>query len=76
MVMCENRLMTPGDLGLERRSARRTIRTLVGARAAAEKEAIQYALRHTGNNVSRAARELRISRVTLYRLIEKYSIAL
>jgi DNA-binding NtrC family response regulator len=74
MVMCENRLMTPGDLGLERRSARRTIRTLVGARAAAEKEAIQYALRHTGNNVSRAARELRISRVTLYRLMEKYGI--
>jgi DNA-binding NtrC family response regulator len=74
MVMCENRLIAPADLGLERRSSKRCIRTLVGARAAAEKEAIQYALRHTRNNVSHAAHELRISRVTLYRLMEKYGI--
>jgi DNA-binding NtrC family response regulator len=48
--------------------------TLVGARAAAEKEAIQSALRHARNNVSHAAQELRISRVTLYRLMDKYGL--
>jgi DNA-binding NtrC family response regulator len=74
MVMCENRLIGALDLGLERRSSRRCIMTLAGARAAAEKEAIQSTLRHTRNNVSRAAQELRISRVTLYRLMDKYGI--
>jgi DNA-binding NtrC family response regulator len=76
MVMCENRLIAPGDLGLERRGVKRTIRTLGGARAAAEKEAIRYALQYARNNVSRAARELGISRVMLYRLKQKYGIAI
>ena len=74
MVMCENRLIGAADLGLERRSSRRCVMTLAGARAAAEKEAIQFALRHARNNVSHAAQELRISRVTLYRLMDKYGI--
>jgi DNA-binding NtrC family response regulator len=76
MVMCETRLITPTDLGLERRSSRRSIMSLDDARGAAEKEAILYALQRAGNNISQAARELRISRVTLYRLMEKYSITL
>ena len=71
MVMCENRLITPADLGLERRVAKRQLVTLEEARLAAEKEAIQSALKCTRNNVSRAAHELGVSRVTLYRLMEK-----
>ncbi len=71
MIMCENRLITPADLGMERREQRRCMLTLDAVRVAAEREAIQTALRRTHRNVSRAAQELGVSRVTLYRLMEK-----
>lgn len=71
MIMCENRLITPADLGMERRVQRRNMLTLDAVRVAAEREAIQTALRRTHRNVSRAAQELGVSRVTLYRLMEK-----
>ena len=74
MVMCENRLITPGDLGLERRTSKRQLITLEEARALAEKQAIQSCLRATRNNISLAARQLGVSRVTLYRLLEKYNL--
>lgn len=71
MVMCENRLITPADLGLERRAFGRHMLTLDEVRSTAEREAIQTALRRTHKNVSKAAQELGVSRVTLYRLMEK-----
>lgn len=71
MVMCENPLITPADLGLERRTFGRNMLTLDEIRSTAERAAIQTALRHTHKNISRAAQELGISRVTLYRLMEK-----
>lgn len=74
MVMCENRLITTADLGLERRSSHRRLTTLDDARTKAEKEAIQFSLRFNRNNVSQAARQLGVSRVTLYRLMEKFEI--
>ncbi|MBZ0253783.1 MAG: sigma 54-interacting transcriptional regulator, partial [Candidatus Methylomirabilis sp.] len=40
-----------------------------------EKRAIERALRLTGGNISRAARELRIGRATFYRKLEKYDLA-
>jgi DNA-binding NtrC family response regulator len=48
--------------------------TLSVARAQAERTAIVASLVRTGHNVSRAARELEVSRVTLYRLMKKYRI--
>lgn len=71
MVMCDNSLITPADLGLERRISGRHMLTLDEARSTAERAAIQTALRRTHKNVSRAAKELGVSRVTLYRLMEK-----
>ncbi len=71
MVMCENRLITPADLGLEHPASGRLIITLDEARLTAEREVIQTALRRTHKNVSKAAQELGVSRVTLYRLMEK-----
>ena len=71
MVMCEHRLITPADLGLERRAFGRRMLTLDEVRSTAEREAIQTALRRTHKNVSKAAQELGVSRVTLYRLMEK-----
>jgi DNA-binding NtrC family response regulator len=76
MIMAERRLITPADLGLTEANARRNVITLSNARAAAESDVIRATLRSNANNVSRAARELGISRVTLYRLMEKFGIDL
>jgi len=74
MIMSEHRLITPADLGLSSASAPKNVITLSRARAAAESDVIRATLRSNANNVSRAARELGISRVTLYRLMEKFGI--
>lgn len=71
MVMCENRLITPADLGLERRTSKWRQLTLEEARIEAEKSVIQSALQRSRNNISQAANDLGVSRVTLYRLMEK-----
>ena len=74
IVMSENRLLTPSDLGLDRRYKDRMLQTLEEARAVADRESIITSLHYTNNNMSRAAEALGISRVSLYRLIDKYSI--
>ncbi|MFZ2170515.1 MAG: sigma-54 dependent transcriptional regulator [Methylococcaceae bacterium] len=74
IVVSENRLLTPGDLGLDRRYKERMLKTLEEARAVADRESIITSLRLTNNNMSRAAETLGISRVSLYRLIDKYNI--
>lgn len=75
VVMCDKRFITVDDLGLEQYSGSRSIPTLKEARAEAEKHAITSCLRSTQNNISEAARMLAVSRLTLYRLIEKYELA-
>jgi DNA-binding NtrC family response regulator len=52
------------------------LQTLEEARALADKESIVTSLRHANFNMSRAAESLGISRVSLYRLIEKYSLSM
>ena len=75
-VMCEARLIAPADLGLERREpSRRRLLTLEQWRAHAEREAISNALRRNRKNVTQAARELGVSRMTLYRLMERLNVA-
>ena len=56
-------------------SRHRPVLSLHKARRAAEQAAIENALRKTDNNITKAASELGISRVTLYRLLEKTRIA-
>ena len=75
LVMSENNLLSPADLCLERRYKERMLQTLEEARAAADRELILTSLRHTSNNMSRAAEALGISRVSLYRLMNKYDIS-
>jgi DNA-binding NtrC family response regulator len=75
LVMSDGPLLTPEDLGLERRTLRRSVRTLDEARATAEKSAILNAFANTGSNISQAAEYLSVSRGTLYRLMEKFDIA-
>lgn len=74
IVMCDKRVISPQDLGLNAATVCGRVLTIDRARAEAERAAIVASLKHTRRNVSRAARLLGVSRVTLYRLMEKYSI--
>ena len=72
VVMSEGRLITLVDLGLNAQDAAENL-TLDQAREMAELAAVQKSLRRNNNNVSEAARQLGVSRVTLYRLMNKLS---
>jgi DNA-binding NtrC family response regulator len=74
VVMCEDRLLRPRDLGLDKDAPNCTLVTLAEARAQAERAAIETTLAAVRNNISKAARRLKISRVTLYRLMEQHAI--
>ena len=53
-----------------------TPRALADVRADADRHAIEASLRATRHNVSAASRLLNISRLSLYRLMEKYHVQL
>ncbi len=75
MVMCEERLITPDDLGLERRKdVVRARPSLEDIRNCAEREAVTAALARNRNHALHAAQDLGISRATLYRLIDKHCV--
>jgi len=74
IVMTEHRLIRPSDLGLDTQGMPITALALEQARVDAEVRAIRSCLKAANNNVSRSARMLGISRVTLYRLMAKHNI--
>ncbi|MFZ1829138.1 MAG: sigma 54-interacting transcriptional regulator [Candidatus Competibacteraceae bacterium] len=74
VLLSEGPYVVPVDLELERRSLGRGFVTLDEARMAADREVIQSTLLRTRFNIARAAQELGVSRMTLYRLMEKYDI--
>ncbi len=68
VLLCDDNLISPVHLDLERRKNSRQIVTIEEARKRAEYEAIQSAIQHAGGNLTRAAELLDISRASLYRL--------
>ncbi len=71
------KMIHPSDMGLEDApvdSAAEKLSTLKEARDTAEKTAVRRALALTGNNISRAAKLLEISRPTLHDLFNKHGI--
>jgi len=75
VVMTDRRLIGPNDLGLA--PAENPVGMgLDAARTVAERDAIVLTLTRVGRNITHAARELGVSRMTLYRLMDKHSIAL
>jgi DNA-binding NtrC family response regulator len=72
MVLAEGRLIGAHDLGL----APRVIASggLDASRIDAERAAIGASLERAGSNITHAARDLGISRMTLYRLLAKHGI--
>lgn len=73
MIMTENRLLTAADLGLEDVAMADCAISLDHARDQAEQDVIQRTLRYNNNGMSQTARQLGISRATLYRLVSKFS---
>jgi DNA-binding NtrC family response regulator len=73
VVMTDQRYISARDMGLAPAGVV-TSTDLDAARTLAEREAISRALTLVGNNVTRAARELGVSRMTLYRLMDKHRI--
>lgn len=71
MVMAEGRLITAANLGLEGDNPQSTGKTLDESRTQAARTAVEDGLRRTRNNISQTARDLGVSRATLYRLMEK-----
>ena len=74
VVMSELRLIGPADLGLAEVEGPVGLE-LDAARTMAERDAICLTLTRVGRNITRAARELGVSRMTLYRLMDKHRIA-
>ena len=75
VVLADGKLIGPEDLGLERPDESMMREPLGEARMKAERHAISECLQCAGKNVSYAARQLGISRMTLYRLMAKHRIS-
>jgi two-component system response regulator HydG len=73
VVMTEQRLIGAADLGLDEETPV-DWGGLQEIRVKAEKSAIRFSLERVRHNVTLAARELGVSRMTLYRLMAKHSI--
>jgi DNA-binding NtrC family response regulator len=76
VVMTEGRFIQPEDLDFKREEQHAPLMSLEDARARAEGAMILRALSQTRNRVAHAADLLGVSRVTLYRLIEKHNITI
>ena len=80
LVLAEGRLIVPGDLGLAEAVAPSHPVAMQNpglgeSRVQAERQAIRYSLERAGGNVAQAARELGVSRMTLYRLLGRHAIS-
>jgi PAS domain S-box-containing protein len=74
MVMCDKNLISAADLGIESTSAGFDKLSLREIKEQAEKQAIREAIARAGQNIALASRHLGISRVMLYRLMNKYDL--
>ena len=74
MVLGEGRLIAPHDLGLASRRPAAGSAGLDALRIDAERAAIGASLERAGRNITHAARDLGVSRMTLYRLLAKHGI--
>jgi DNA-binding NtrC family response regulator len=66
--------LSPRDLDLPRRASEPEPMSLEQSRERAEKETLRQALARNRRNVTRAAQELQVSRMTIYRLLEKHGM--
>jgi len=75
VLMADQNTIGAEDLHLPSQRIGTSIITLQECVAKAERAAVETALHKNRGNVNRTSRELGVSRVTLYRLLEKHAIA-
>ncbi|MFL6706975.1 MAG: sigma 54-interacting transcriptional regulator [Massilia sp.] len=76
MVLAEASLIHAADLNLPVEPEQPMGDALVDSRVRAERDAICVSLANAGKNVTHAARDLGVSRMTLYRLLAKHNISI
>ncbi len=76
ILLSKNNLITATDLGLNEQSIANKTMSLDTARLKAEEELIRRTLMVNSKNVSKTARDLGVSRVTLYRVIKRCNISI
>lgn len=76
IVMADGRLIIPADMGLTSSDGEASADALGRIRIDAERVAVCEALAQARNNITHAARALCISRMTLYRLIDRHQLDL
>ena len=74
VIISEGKSITPSDLELEAPSGVAKLKTLKEIREGAEEDHARKALEKYNGNISKAAKELGISRPTFHELIKKYNI--
>jgi len=74
VIMSEGKKITLKDLGMESTVGKKECIVLKDAREILEKELILKAMARNGNNLTKAASDLGVSRPTLYDLMEKLGI--
>jgi two-component system NtrC family response regulator len=75
VVMCEGKFVVPGDLELDAYRDSSAPKSLRQIREETEKYHLKKALEKHDGNISRAARELGVSRPTFHDLMKKYRIS-
>jgi len=75
IILSDNKLISAADLGLDAFKEEPQNETLENARATLDRTIVENCLRANANNVSKAARQLGVSRVTLYRMMNKHNVA-
>jgi DNA-binding NtrC family response regulator len=74
MIMCEGNLISAADIGLTPRRAKGASASLASARQLTERDLVQSTLERNKFNMAATARDLGVSRVTLYRLVDRLAI--
>jgi DNA-binding NtrC family response regulator len=74
IVMCDGRLITAHDLLLDGCTSATNCVSLASARSGTDRNIVESALARNRYNVAATARDLAVSRVTLYRLLRRLAI--
>jgi two-component system NtrC family response regulator len=74
VILCQDAYVRPEDLELEPAEGRSVARSLQQARDEAERELLVEALTRNAGNITRAARDIEVSRPTLHDLLKKHEI--